>query len=176
MNRIERVETDHQDSILCIHFIDRYVVTGSKDASINVYTLDGRKVRTLRGHEAAICILASIKSPSGEILASGSDQGCGSMILWDTRSWQILTKIKAHEAAVTTIVDLDDGKHIATGSYDKTIKIFSMARSQKLLSLSNRASVTVMGMTTDRSRLVAAGLDKSVSVWVINRKNGVFIL
>jgi len=51
MNRLERVETDHNDCILCIHFVgDRYVVTGSKDTSLNVYTLDGRKIRTLRGH------------------------------------------------------------------------------------------------------------------------------
>ena len=109
MNRIEKVDTDHGDSILCILFIgDKYVVTGSKDTTINVYSLDGRKLRTLRGHSAAICCLASLRggSSSSDILASGSDNGCGSIILWDTKSWQSLTKIQAHEAAVTSIVDL----------------------------------------------------------------------
>ena len=50
-----------------------------------------------------------------------------------------------------------------------------MARNQKLSTLSNRASVTGMIMTSDRSKLVTAGLDKSVSVWSIMRKNGVLI-
>ena len=85
----------------------------------------------------------------------------------------MVSKIQAHEAAVTSIVDLEDGKHIATGSYDKKINIFSTARSQRILSLNNRSSVTGMVMTADRSRLVAAGLDKSVSVWTISRRNGV---
>ena len=107
MNRLERVETDHMDSILCIQFVgDRFVATGSKDSMVNVYTLDGRKVRTLQGHNAAICCLASMRSQSGDILASGSDNGCGSVILWDSKSWQMISKIQAHEAAVTSIVDL----------------------------------------------------------------------
>jgi WD40 repeat protein len=107
LNRIERVETDHTDSILCIHFVgDKYIVTGSKDHTINVYSLDGKKIRYLKGHQAAICCLAFVKGPSGDLLASGSDNGCGSVILWDTKSWQSTSKIQAHEAAVTSIVDL----------------------------------------------------------------------
>lgn len=176
LNRIERVETDHTDSILCIHFVgSNYIATGSKDTTINVYSLDGRKIRYLKGHQAAICCLAFVKGPSGDLLASGSDNGCGSVILWDIKSWQMSSKIQAHEAAVTSIVDLSDGRHIATGSYDKKINIFSMTRNQRMLSLNNRTSVTGMVMTLDKSRLVASGLDKSVSVWAIVRKNGVLI-
>ena len=48
-----------------------------------------------------------------------------------------------------------------------------MNRNQKLQVLSNRASVTGMVMSTDRSRLITAGLDKSVAIWLINRRNGV---
>ncbi len=176
LNKLERVTTDHTDSILCIHFLgDRYVATGSKDTSINIYSLDGRKIKVLKGHDAAICCLSTVRTSLGELLASGSDNGCGSVVLWDTKSWQIVSKIQAHEAAVTSIVDLDDGKHIATGSYDKKINLFSLSKNQKMLTLSNRASVTGMVMTSDRQRLVTAGLDKSVTVWAIIRKNEVTI-
>lgn len=174
LNRLERVETDHKDSILCLQFLgDRYIATGSKDTSINIYSLDGRKINTLRGHSAAICCLATVRGPSGELLASGSDNGCGSVILWDPRTWQMVSKVQAHEAAVTSIVDLEDGKHIATGSYDKKINIVSMSRSQKMQTVSNKASVTGMVMTSDKQRLVTSGLDKSITVYSIVRKNGV---
>lgn len=171
---MEKVETDHRDSILCIQFIgDKFVATGSKDHTISIYSLEGKKVNSLRGHSAAICCLSNVRGPSGDMLASGSDNGCGSVILWDPRTWQMISKIQAHEAAVTSIVDLEDGKHIATGSYDKKINIFSLSRNQKLLTLSNKASVTGMVMTSDRMRIITSGLDKSVSVYSIIRKNGV---
>ena len=176
MNRLERVETDHSDSILCIHFLnDQYVATGSKDATINIYSLEGKKVRKLKGHEASICCLSSVKNLNGEIfLASGSDHGCSSLVLWDIRSWGMTSKVQAHSAAVTGILDLEDGRHIATGSYDKKINIFSMQKNQIILSLNNnRTSVTGMIMNADRSKLITSGLDKTVSVWSILRRNGV---
>ncbi len=70
-------------------------------------------------------------------------------------------------------MDLQDGRHVATGSYDKKINIFSMTRNQRILSLNNRTSVTSMVMSCDKSKLVASGLDKTISVWSIIRKNGV---
>jgi hypothetical protein len=50
-----------------------------------------------------------------------------------------------------------------------------MNRNQKIISLNNRTSVTGMVMTSDRNRLVTAGLDKSVSVWSIRRNGGVIL-
>ena len=48
-----------------------------------------------------------------------------------------------------------------------------MTRNQRILSLNNRTSVTGLIMNSDKSRLVASGLDKTISVWSIVRKNGV---
>lgn len=130
LKKLERVVTDHSDSILCIFFIDnRYVATGSKDKTINVYGIDGRKVTTLRGHDAAICSLSSIQNRNQQTyLASGSDHGCCCLILWDTRTWTISCRIQSHAAAVTSIVDLSDGEHLVTGSYDKKINLYNHLR------------------------------------------------
>ena len=111
LRKIERVVTDHRDAILFMYFIDdKYIATGSKDKTINVYTFDGKKVTTLRGHDASICTLSTIKNNNNStFLASGSDHGCCCLILWDTRSWTIASRIQSHTAAVTCIVDLGDG-------------------------------------------------------------------
>lgn len=127
LNQMNKVETDHTDAILCIYFVnDKFIATGSKDKTINIYSIDGKKVTTLRGHEASICCLSSIRNINGDVfLASGSDFGCSSLILWDIRSWTISKKIQSHTAAVTAIVDLEDGRHLVTGSYDKKMILFN---------------------------------------------------
>jgi WD40 repeat protein len=82
------------------------------------------------------------------------------------------TKVTCHTAAVTSIVDLEDGRHLVTGSYDKKINLFSHAKGKVLSSLNNnKTSVTSMIMTSDKARLVSSGLDNSLSVWTIVRKN-----
>lgn len=107
-NHKERIVTDHTEAILCIFFInDKYIATGSKDKTINIYSTDGSKVTTLRGHAASICCLSMIRTVSNDrYLASGSDHGCSSLILWDTRTWSMHSKVQCHSAAVTAIVDL----------------------------------------------------------------------
>lgn len=50
-NHIARIVTDHTDAILCIFFIgDRQIAAGSKDKTISIYSLDGSKLATLKGH------------------------------------------------------------------------------------------------------------------------------
>lgn len=152
---------------------DKYIATGSKDKTINIYSLEGGKVATLRGHNASICCLSMIGNLNGDkFLASGSDHGCSSLFLWDTKTWSIHSKVSCHSAAVTAIVDLQDGRHLVTGSYDKKINLFSHAKGKVVNSLNNnKTSVTSMVMTTDGSRLVSSGLDNSLSIWSIIRKN-----
>ena len=41
LGKIERIVTDHEDAILCIFFVGNYIATGSKDKTINIYTLTG---------------------------------------------------------------------------------------------------------------------------------------
>ena len=61
-----------------------------------------------------------------------------------------------------------------TGSYDKKINLFSYAKGKSVTTLSNnKTSVTSMVMTSDKLRLVSSGLDSSLSVWTIVRKNDV---
>lgn len=87
------------------------------------------------------------------------------------------TKVACHTAAVTAIVDLEDGRHLVTGSYDKKINLFSHAKGKVITTLSNnKTSVTSMVMTSDKQRLVSSGLDSSLSIWTIIRKNDVNFL
>jgi len=48
-----------------------------------------------------------VRNINGDLfLASGSDHGCSSLILWDVRTWTIASKAQVHAAAVTGILDL----------------------------------------------------------------------
>lgn len=103
-------------------------------------------------------------------MASGSDHGCNSIIIWDTNNWSIRAKIKAHSAAVTSIVDLCDGQTLVSGSYDKKINVYNYKKSALLFSLpNNKSSVTSMLLNSARSKLVSCGFDSMMFVWGITR-------
>jgi WD40 repeat protein len=121
-----------QDILLCLIFVSngKYIAVGSKDKNIYIYsTSTGRIVQTLTGHSSSVCTLANFNT----FFASGGDNGCSSLILWEVQQWKMKRKVNLHNSALTCIVDLLDGSHLATGGYDKKIQIYNYKLSEKAL-------------------------------------------
>ena len=122
-----------------------------------------------------MCSLALIEDKGSTYLASGGDHGCCSIIIWDVDTWAIRSKLKYHSAAVTCILDLEDGQTIISGSYDKRINLYNYKEPALLYSLpNNKSSVAAMVMNASKDKLVSTGLDGKIYVWNITRgHNGI---
>ena len=116
------MEENHSDALLCLTFIKNFVAVGSKDHKISVYDLKKGEVIKLVGHASHICCLGTLKN---KYLISGGDINDNSIIIWDPKNWTIKHRLKSHQAAVTYLVDFNDGCHFASGSYDRRINIYS---------------------------------------------------
>lgn len=93
--------------MLCCIFANKgkNIVTGGKDRSVRVYdTVNGKLLLALQGHKASVCSIANHE----DFVTTGGDNGCSSLIVWDTKTWTIYSKIQSHTAALTSIVDLQD--------------------------------------------------------------------
>lgn len=115
------------------------------------------------GHDASVCCIANF----GSFFVSGGDNGCNSFIIWDADVWKIRRKISgAHTAAVSCIIDLQDGASFATGSYDKSIQIYNYKLGGASFNLtSNRSAVSALAWNQQSKKMVSAGLDQTVTIW-----------
>lgn len=165
-----------EDILLCaIEISKNLIAVGSKDGLINIYdTTTTQKIVTLKGHKAGICKMAMVTNNGKTYLASGSDRGCSSIVLWDIGSWNMRIKISGHSGAVTSILDLHDNRSLISGSYDKTINVYNLNNEGKILySLPvNKTQVTNILMNSNGTKLVSCGLDNSLSVWKVVRSSG----
>ena len=86
---------------------------------------DGEVLAKLTGHRGIVT--ASAWSKSGSILATGERHG--SIHLWKTSDWSLIRKFAAHPDkqlgfSVTSLEFSPDEKQIASGSVDRTIKLW----------------------------------------------------
>jgi WD40 repeat protein len=129
--------------------------------------VSGHLVQTLSAHRASICSLCSIKN----FLISGGDNGCGSLIVWDTEQFKMKRKVSLHSAALTCIADLGDGGHLATGGYDRKIYVFDYKRGETVFEDNScKMCVTSMVVCEQSRKLVTACLDKTLSIWTLLTK------
>jgi WD40 repeat protein len=104
------------------------------------------------------------------LLASGSDRGCSTIVLWDLSTYTIRLRLTGHTGAVTSIVDLQDNRSLISGSYDKTLNVYSLNEGKILYNLPvNKTQVTNILLNSNGSKMVSCGLDNSLSVWKIVR-------
>ena len=88
------------------------------------------------------------------------------MALWDSTQLRLKKKAKLHNAALTCVVDLLDGVHLATAGYDKQIIVFDYLRGEVSFDVSsNKSSVASMTVCNQSRKLVSGGLDYTLSIW-----------
>ena len=100
------------------------MVTGSGDKTLCLWDWkDGVVLKKMVGHTAWVNEM--VVSGDGRLIVSCDE--CGEFIAWDGDTGESLTKpkaIKAHSEGITSLDISPDGAVLATGSWDRTIKLW----------------------------------------------------
>jgi len=104
-------------------------------------------------------------SPTGEIIASGSDDK--SVRLWNVNSGKQMKLIEGHESSVYAVAFSPTGEIIASGSDDKTVRLWNVQSGKQIAVLTgNLGSVHTVAFEPINGRyLVAAGAAGRLQFW-----------
>ncbi len=115
--------------------------------------------------------LWNLGAPSDPSLARGGRGGAQHSALSAQRS-RIL---KDHTDAVYAVAFSPDGKYIASGAGDRTVKVWSAATGKRLYTLSeSTAEVYSVAFRPGGKQIAAGGADKQIRTWNITPTSGAF--
>jgi WD40 repeat protein len=107
-------------------------------------------------------------SPDGQFLAlcGYSDEAGRQVTLWDTRKWQSVAVLSAHQDLVTAL-DFDPrGRLLASASDDMTIRVWSLEPPAEALCLEGHVdAITGLAFSPDGRLLASTGLDGTLRLW-----------
>ena len=156
----------------------KILASGSEDKTIKIWNLTTKKeIRTITGHSDSVHTLAI--SPDGKILASGSNDK--TIKLWDLQTGREIRTLRGHSSWVRSVaissLNADSGneKHpnrkiLASGSTDKTIKIWDLSTGKLIRTLKGHTqSVTSVAIAPSLkgsdSTVISGSADRSVKIW-----------
>ncbi|XP_014864318.1 PREDICTED: p21-activated protein kinase-interacting protein 1 [Poecilia mexicana] len=146
----------HTASVSAVAASEKFVVTGSKDETIQLYDM---KKRTEHGallhHEGTITCLEFYGS--SHLLSGGED---GLLCVWSTKKWECMTTIKAHKGHVTSLSVHPSGKLALSVGTDKTLRTWNLINGRSAFIKNIKQNAHIVRWSPDGDRYVVVVDDK----------------
>lgn len=156
------------------------IYSGGRDRVVKVWDVSGRHMADLKGHAHWIntislnsdaiaktqknkqeCI-STLAAVGGERMLSGSDDM--TMILW--KGDKQVSRLTGHQKPVNCAVFSPDGRFIASGSFDKSVRLWSAITGQYIAAFRGHVGdVYLLAWSIDSRMLVSCSKDSTIKVW-----------
>ena len=119
-------------------------------------------------------------SADGKLLATGgviNDRPA--IVVRDIATNKMLGTLLGHEAAITCLKFNSDGKRLASGSVDKTARVWNLAdpKFPELVCVTGHAaSVTAVALNSDGTQILSGAADNTLKLWSVGESKELFNL
>ena len=170
----------HDDWIASVAFHPKgnLLASGSLDRTVRLWDIaTGECCKILNGHQTKIYSIEF--DPTGEIIASGSTDG--NIILWDVRALRdassrnssdfvntgkCLNTLIGHTKEVYSVAFSGDGEIIATGSFDRTVKLWDVQTGEMLKTLKGHTiGIRTLAFATHKNLLASGDNNQTLKLW-----------
>ncbi|XP_072709398.1 p21-activated protein kinase-interacting protein 1 [Ciconia boyciana] len=146
----------HSASLSAVAVNKRYVVTGSRDETIQIYDMK-KKIEhgALLQHNGTITCLEFYGTAH---LLSGAEDGL--ICIWNTKRWECLKSIKAHKGHVTSLSIHPSGKLALSVGTDKTLRTWNLVEGRSAFIKNLKQNAHIIKWSPDGERYVTVITNK----------------
>jgi len=126
-------------------------------------------IRKACGNQTALCLAV----PLVFLAACAASDPAGRLLAQEVvTSWREARRIKAHSGTLSSVCFSRDGKWLATGSYDKTARLWEVSSGKLLRSFAGlTAPVSSVALSPDGTLLAAGTQEPSIRLWRVSDGN-----
>ncbi|OAG42612.1 hypothetical protein AYO21_03197 [Fonsecaea monophora] len=162
--------SEHNSAVTASAYSKRgnILFTSSLDGSVRAWDmLRYRNFRTFTAPQRLSFSCLAV-DPSAEVVCAASHDSFD-IHLWSVQTGALLDRLAGHEGPISTLAFTPDGRHLVSGSWDHTIRVWSVFdRSQSSETLQLMSDLLCIAVRPDSAQIAASTLDGQLTFWNLN--------
>jgi WD40 repeat protein len=139
---------------------NRRIVTGSDDHLVELWTVRGERLATLRGHTGSVVSVAF--SRDDKLIASGSTDRTARV--WEIATGREIRKVTGGDVMASVEFDAT-GTRLLTGNADRLVRLWNIATGDPLRTFEHTTTLRYVTGSPDGTLVAGATTDGAVSIW-----------
>lgn len=152
----------HTASVSAVATSERFIATGSKDETIQLYDMKKRiEHGVLLHHNGTVSCLEFYGN--SHLISGGED---GLICVWSTKKWECLKSIRAHKGNVTSLSVHPSGKLALSVGTDKTLRTWNLVDGRSAFIKNIKQNAHIVRWSPDGDKYVVV-VNNFVDVYIL---------
>jgi WD40 repeat protein len=176
----------HTNRVRTVAFCDEgLLASGSDDQTIRLWEVTSGQERAIwQGH--SMCIWSAAFSPDGQRLATAQEdrtvrlhgvRDLGRAAREKSANGELPIALRGHRSRVVSVAFSPDGQLLASGSEDRTIRIYRASTGEvEAVLRGHRDGVRSVAFSPDGALFASSSDDQTIRVWCVDTWSSVFLL
>ena len=141
----------------------KYIVSGSEDSTVRLWSMDGTLLKTFNGHQGWVLSVAI--SADGQYIASGGKDK--KVRLWSLDG-TLLKTLNGHQGTVQSVGFSPDSKYIVSSGLDSTTRLWSIQGKLLHTFKGHKERVRSVAISPNGKYIVSSSADSTMRLWSID--------